>query len=55
MTDELNKDSKAPEVDAVQVEEELSTQELDKAAGGMVSNIMKTKHDTVKNTISNIH
>jgi hypothetical protein len=55
MSDELNKDSKAPEVDADQVQEELSTQELDKAAGGTVSNIMKTKHDTVKNTISNVH
>jgi hypothetical protein len=55
MSDELNKDSKAPEVDADQVQEELSTQELDKAAGGTVSNIMKTKHDTAKNTISNVH
>lgn len=54
MSDELTKDSKAPEVDADQLQEELSTQELDKAAGGAVSNIMKTKHDTVKNSISNI-
>ncbi|WP_128912638.1 hypothetical protein [Granulicella sibirica] len=37
---------------------ELSEQELEKVTGGatnMVSNIMKMKHDTVKNTISNIH
>ena len=35
---------------------ELSEEELDKAAGGVesVSNIMKTKHDTVKNSISNV-
>lgn len=36
---------------------ELPAQELDKVAGGAVStvsNIMKTKHDTVKNSISNI-
>jgi hypothetical protein len=57
MTDKLNKDSKAPEVDAGQVQnEELPTEELDKIAGGeAVSTIMKTKHDTAKNTISNIH
>ena len=33
---------------------ELSEKELEKVTGG-VSNIMMTKHDTVKNTISNIH
>jgi hypothetical protein len=48
MSDELDKDAKAPEVDAGQVQKELSTQELDEAAGGLVSNIMKTKHDTAK-------
>jgi hypothetical protein len=55
MTDELNKDPKATETDAAKAQEELSPQELDHAAGGMTSNIMKTKHDTAKNTISNVH
>ena len=40
---------------------ELDDAELGAVAGGdgqpapMVSNIMKTKHDTVKNSISNVH
>jgi len=60
MSDELDKDAKVAEVDTGQVQNELSTQELDHVAGGQiatppaVSNIMKTKHDTVKNSISNI-
>ena len=33
---------------------ELHEEELEKVSGG-VPNIMKTKRDTVKNTISNIH
>ncbi|HVO00601.1 MAG TPA: hypothetical protein VMT54_00280 [Candidatus Cybelea sp.] len=27
---------------------------LDEVSGGTVSNVMKTKHDTVKNSISNV-
>jgi hypothetical protein len=59
LDDEPDKDAKVPQVDAGQVQKELSTRELDEVAGGdtaspAVSNIMKTKHDTVKNSISNI-
>jgi bacteriocin-like protein len=40
------------------VADELSERELETVSGGApntASSIMKTKHDTVKNTISNIH
>ena len=40
---------------SVNSEEALPDDVLDQVLGGAVSNIMKTKHDTVKNSISNIH
>ena len=34
--------------------EDLPATETGTVSGGTVSNIMKTKHDTVKNSISNV-
>lgn len=58
MSDEI----KRVEDEAVKAESstDLSNSALDEVAGGagsytQMSNIVKTKHDTVKNSISNIH
>ena len=50
----LDPKKETPEEQPVYEPEELSERQLETISGG-VSNIMKTKHDTVKNSISNIH
>jgi hypothetical protein len=57
MSDEIKKiEDETPKVEP---SAQLPEAALDEVVGGaaltQVSNTMKTKHDTVKNTISNIH
>lgn len=58
MSDEIKKTE--DEAQKAEPSTEVSNSALDEVVGGagpytQVSNIMKTKHDTVKNSISNIH